>query len=113
MPTAGGVLNIVSGVFGIIGGLFMLLFGAFIQQAMDDYYMEPGYYELPVAFWWFLGFLILILSVAALVGGILAVQRKSWGLSLCGSIASILMGGNIFGILSTVFIALSRKDFTS
>ena len=112
MPTAGGVLDIISGIFGFIGSLFLFFFGAFFREFMQDYYFEFDYAGIPTAFWWFLGIVVLVLSIMAIVGGIFAVQRKSWGLALAGSICAILQGG-ILGIIATIFVALSRKEFRS
>jgi Na+-driven multidrug efflux pump len=112
MPTAGGVLNIISGAFGIIGSIFLFFFGAFMS-AFREYYYDPELYELPVAFWWIMGIFLIIVSVVALVGGIAAVQRRAWGLALAGSIAAILQGGNLLGIIAVIFIALSKNEFRS
>ena len=114
MPTAGGVLNIISGGFGIIGSLFLVFFATFFRDFMRDYYWDFSYYgDIPAAFFWFTGILLAVLSIFALIGGIFAVQRKSWGLALTGSICAILQGINILGIISTIFIAMSKKEFTS
>jgi uncharacterized membrane protein HdeD (DUF308 family) len=119
MPTAGGILNIISGVFGIIGGIFLVFFAAFFRHFMQDYYWDyygdynyyPGMEHIPVGFWWFLAIITIAIGILALIGGLFAIQRKNWGLALTGSICAILQGFNILGIISTVFIAMSRKEF--
>ncbi len=119
MPTAGGVLNIISGIFGLISsiflGFFASIFKAFIEDPDHwniDYQTYEALKDIPAGFWWFLVIVTAILSIVALIGGIFAVQRKGWGLALTGSICAILQNG-ILGIISTIFVALSRKEFTS
>jgi hypothetical protein len=112
MPAAGGILNIISGVFGILGS-FVFIFISTFMNSFDNFYTDPGIVDFPMALWWFAAAYLIITSIVALVGGIFAVQKKLWGLSLAGSIAAILQGGNILGIISTAFIALSKKEFKS
>jgi hypothetical protein len=114
MPTAGGVLNIISGIFGFIGSFFLAFIAVVVNRAVaagiiEDY---PRLAELPAAFFWFLAFILFVLSLITLLGGVLAVQRKAWGLALAGSICAILHS-NILGIIATVFVAMSRSEFKS
>ena len=57
-----------------------------------------------------IGMLIIVLSALPLIGGIYAVQRKNWGWALAGSIMAIFSSA-LVGIISTVLISLSRKEF--
>ncbi|MFC1866017.1 hypothetical protein ACFLYB_04830 [Chloroflexota bacterium] len=50
------------------------------------------------------------MSVVAIIGGIYTVQRKNWGLALTEAFCAIVPM-QILGILSIVFIALSKKEF--
>jgi hypothetical protein len=57
-----------------------------------------------------------ILSVFALVGGIVAVKRKSWGLAIVGGILGIFTIGPIFlgsiiSLVGLILVAVSRKEF--
>ncbi|MEW6143065.1 MAG: hypothetical protein AB1597_07960 [Chloroflexota bacterium] len=49
-----------------------------------------------------------ILGAIALIGGIYALSRSNWRLALIGSICAIPTG---IGVLSTIFVVLSRKEF--
>ena len=51
-----------------------------------------------------------IIGILALVGGIYAVQRKSWSLALAGSIAAILAFFPL-GIPAVILAAQSRNEF--
>ena len=57
-----------------------------------------------------LAILLAVSSSLPLIGGIYAVQRKSWGLALAGSIVAILPAAPL-GITSTILIALSKNEF--
>ena len=113
MPAAAGILNIISGVLGLLGSLVFFFMGSFFNWIQDHYYTGPGTDNVPMAFWWAMALFLMVISIVALAGGILAVQRKQWTVSLFGGIAAILQGMNILGIIATVFLALSKKEFTS
>jgi len=50
-----------------------------------------------------------VLGILAIVGGILAVRKKSVGMSLAGAISALLSG--LLGILAIIFIALGKRAF--
>ena len=98
-PIAGGVLAIVAGSTNLLVGLGMLL--AF-PAAMPFRFAFVAVGTL--------GALFLGTGAVALIGGISAVNRKRWGLSLAGGICAILSPAALLGILSTVFVALSKDE---
>ena len=99
-PTAGGILAIVGGAINLLAGLGLILF-SFVP-------FRPGLLTVGV-----LGALFLGTVIVALIGGISALQRKRWGLSLAGAICAISPPSTLLGILSVVFIAMARDEFTS
>jgi hypothetical protein len=52
---------------------------------------------------------IFALGVVAIVGGVSALRRRSFGLSLAGAICAL--PSHILGILAIIFISLSKKEF--
>ena len=98
-PVAGGILAIVGGSLNLLVGLGLLL--AF-----------PAAMPFKVAFMavGLLGVLFLATGAVALIGGISAVNRRRWGLSLAGGICAIMPPSTLLGILSTVFLALSKDE---
>ena len=106
MPTAAGILLIIAGVLGLIDWGIVLAFGTL------------------AAFIPFLGAIILIcgiigitFSVFALLGGIMAVQRKMWGLALTGSILGLFTVGfvgeaSLLSLIALILIAVSHREFT-
>lgn len=56
------------------------------------------------------GVIVLILGVLAILGGIFAIQRKSFALALIGAIFTI---PSILGLIGLILIAVSRDEFNS
>jgi hypothetical protein len=113
--TAGGVLSIVVGAFEVIGGGIMV---ALVSLRMPLRLLLLPFHRgvwfehiLPVIPPWLIivGGLLLILGILAIVGGISAVRRKSFGLSLAGAICAL--PSNILGILAVIFVSLSKREF--
>jgi hypothetical protein len=53
--------------------------------------------------------IFLILGIVAVVGGISAIRRKRFGLSLAGAICALLSG--LMGILAIILIVLGKREF--
>jgi hypothetical protein len=52
---------------------------------------------------------IIALGIVAIVGGISAIRRGSFGLSLAGAICAL--PSSIMGILAVIFVAVSKEKF--
>ena len=115
MPTAGGVLSIVSGVLGIVGSIVIFAFIPFISKLITgspefsgadaDEFMAVITISLVIS-----GLTMLIPSIFAIIGGAFATMRKRWGWALAGSICAALVSG-VLGIVAIVFIAMSKDEF--
>ncbi len=99
-PTAAGVLAIVAGALTVLTALALSLLMPI--AATSRYTMAPV-----AAF----GILWLAGGVVAIIGGIFALQRRHWGLALAGAICALLPPATLLGIVSTMFVALSRDEF--
>ena len=102
MPTAAGVLCIVSGSLGLLSKLGWSLFSSLLALHVSGFTFR------------ILGIILLfsaIFDIGAIIGGIFALQHRNWGLSLAGAISTLLAGSWLFGALSIIFISLSRKEF--
>jgi hypothetical protein len=115
--TAGGVLNIIGGVFELIGG------GIVVGIGIENIIGGPFWFIPDVP--WFpgreivagvlpaiiiiVGILILALGATGVAGGISALNRKSFGLSLAGSIC--ILPTVILGILAIIFVSVSKREF--
>ncbi len=113
--SAGGVLSIVAGAFEINGGGTMLASaGLGIEFRLWDFALYPGIWLehiIPVDSPWFIimGGLLALLGVIAILGGIWALRRRSFGLALAGAVCILPLG--ILGILAIVCIALAKREF--
>jgi hypothetical protein len=114
--TAGGILSIIGGAFEVIGGVIMMVLtirvGILLRLALIPFH--PGrWFEriIPVIPTWLIivGVPLIVLGIIAIVGGVSAMGRKSFGLSLAGAICAL--PSNILGILAVIFVSLSKKEF--
>jgi hypothetical protein len=114
--TAGGVLSIIAGALEVIGGLVIagLTIGIGILGRLAPIPFQPGDWGghiVPfIPFWLIIvGVPIFALGVVAIVGGVSALRRRSFGLALAGAICAL--PSNILGILAIIFVSLSKKEF--
>jgi len=75
-PTAAGILCIIAGTIAVISCIVFTVLGSIIAIFFGIAW--------PAVF----GVLSIILGIIAIVGGIYALRRKSWGLALAGSICA-------------------------
>jgi hypothetical protein len=111
----GGILTIVSGVLGLIWFLVIMAFIAFFKQIGGSYSFGYGLSDrevlsIIVLFYGFWAFLLLILGIISIVGGVYALKRQLWGLALAGAICSIFTFLPL-GIVATIFTAQAQKEF--
>ena len=115
--TAGGVLSIIGGVLELIGGGIAMGIG--INIIIGGTWWPPWvpWGEIGVVFFpaiipnifIIMGILILVLGAIGVAGGISALNRKSFGLSLVGAIC--ILPTAILGILAVIFVALGKREF--
>ena len=115
--SAGGILSIIVGAFEVIGGAVMLLlatgmctpFGILPLRFCAGPGPGHGMWAMPV--WWMvMGGVLVVLGILAIAGGISAVRRKSFGLSLLGAICA-LVPLNLLGLLAVIFVSLGKREF--
>jgi predicted ferric reductase len=96
-PVIGGTLSIISAC---ISFLFVVLLTIVLP-----YPYHHGRGVLMIA--------MLFASMLAVIGGVLAIKRKLWALSLIGVFASIFSVVGLLGIIATVLISTSKKEFNN
>ena len=114
--TAGGVLSIVGGSLQVIGGLLIaiLIVGIRILVRLARIPLYPGdwggHLVHSVPFWLLIvGVPIFALGIVAIVGGVSAIRRGSFGLSLAGAICAL--PSMILGVLAVIFVSVSKGEF--
>ena len=114
-PVVAGILNIVLGIFIVFGmfiitGLMVAFGGGILSIVRIAEFMPLWLSGLVQGVLIILAISLTVSSALPLIGGIYAIQRKSWGLALAGSIVAILLVAPI-GIISTILVALSKNEF--
>jgi len=114
--TAGGVLSIIGGGLQAIGG-------GIVVGIVIHYLIGGPLWPLPdIPLSWgeivldflpaiviIVGIVVLVLGAIGIAGGVSALNRKSFGLSLAGAIC--ILPTTLFGILAIIFVAASKKEF--
>jgi hypothetical protein len=107
---AGGGLSICAGLLEIVSGVALFTgFPSFLNNMLSELSLNC------------MGVPLLVLGIIAIVGGISAIRRKNFGLSLAGAICALpsgLMGIlNIIcvpmGILAIIFVSLGKREFSA
>ena len=97
-----GILNITAGV-GILVLCFWLVLAGGITTILGTPQWVPALlFGLAVPF--------VLLAILAVIGGIVALQRKIWGLALAGSIAAFFCCF-VLGIAAIILLVISRQEF--
>jgi hypothetical protein len=115
LVTAGGILSTIVGAFEIVGGGGMV--GSALSPAIRDTLLVPFYSSGPAVDLWAIygmptrliaeGVPLLVLGAIAVAGGVSAMRRKSFGLSMAGAVCAL--PSVIFGLsLAGAFPALDR-----
>ena len=118
--TAGGVLSIVAGVYLVVVGVSVavrLMLASDISPDGVRLWQEficyspffPFIVYWPSYRWVIIGGCVGILGIVAIIGGISALRRKRFGLSLAGAICALISG--LMGILAVIFVALGKREF--
>jgi len=117
--TAGGILSIIGGALEVIGGGILLgltiahrelfrLVGHGVWGGTPAILFGPfGFVDLISLI--IVGVPLLVLGIIAIVGGVSAIRRKRFGLSLAGAICAL--PSVILGLLAVIFVALRKREF--
>ena len=117
--SAGGILSIVVGAFEVIGGGTMVALVSLriaLRPWLSSFWPGVpgawhGYSWAVVPIWPIIvGGLLLVLGIIAIAGGVSAIRRKSFGLSLAGAICA-LIPLNLLGLLAVIFVSLGKREF--
>jgi hypothetical protein len=123
--SAGGVLSIVAGISQIISGVALVV----NTEVLSSYYrtlpelsflpflptsLRDGILGIYLSYgitiqWVIIGVCIGVLGILAVVGGLSAIRRKRFGLSLAGAICAL--PSCILGIPAVIFVALGKREF--
>jgi len=114
--TAGGVLSIVGGAFEVVGGAIMVglviahreLLRLGSTRGYPGIFLEP-FGAVDLIWLIIVGVPIFALGIVAIIGGVSAIRRNNFGLSLAGTICAL--PSVPLGILAVIFVALGKREF--
>ena len=109
LPVAGGALILVSGILGLVWWGLFIAAGTAASNTIP--FFGAGFANIILV----CGAIGIIFSLIAVLGGVMGVMRKMWGLALVGGIFGLLsIGyflGSILGLVGLILVAISKKDF--
>jgi hypothetical protein len=114
----GGILSIVSGAFGVFTGIAIALFSIIL---MNMVFSGPSFRGTapPDEFllimrivYGGMGVFYVLVGATSIVGGIMAVKKKHWGMALAGAIAASVVFYPV-GIAAVIFVSMSQPEFVS
>ena len=107
---AGGVLSIIAGSLYLVGWLAVAMI---LNRLIGVGYFAENVPLSSAASIWIVALPFLILAVIAIIGGIFALNKKYWGFALAGAICAIFSPATwIIGVTATVFICISKREFS-
>jgi hypothetical protein len=112
-----GILSIISGAFSALGVLIMIVYAALFYfilktpSAKADSSSEMVLTVFMIVFC-IIGVVLALLGALGIVGGILSIKRKKWGVALAGSIAGAITCLPC-GVAAIVFTAMAKSEFNT
>ena len=121
--TAGGILSIVAGIYltvigvSVVVGMMLPSAVAILPSGVVRVWYQfiatsvffPFIVFWPSYQWGIIGGCFGILGIVAVIGGISAIRRKRFGLSLAGAICAL--PSVILGIPAVILVALGKREF--
>ena len=110
--TVAGILDITAGIMGFLGGipiLVLALGGAALLGSIPEPEANRVAF-LPLALFLPLSIFCFVAGLVAIIGGMAALNRRRWGLSVAGAIAAIF-GFFPLGIAAVIFTVLAEPEF--
>jgi hypothetical protein len=109
----GGVLSVIAGGSAILGGVVLATLGILGSSALvlvHDPDVPNLVKLLPLLFFYTLAMLLFVSGGLAVAGGVSALQRRSWGMALAGSIAAVLCVLPL-GVPAVILIVMAEAEF--
>ena len=94
-----------AGILAIIGGCFGIGVGAAVASGAALYGALTGMGMLGA-----IGAPLIGIGIVALIGGIVALRRKTWGFALTGAILALFPIVPL-GVLAIIFVFMGKREF--
>jgi len=104
-PTTAGILGIIAGAIAVILGLVLAVAGGILGTILGVFIpfiggAVAGLFAIPV-----------ILGIVAIIGGVYALKRRSWGFALAGSICTFFCVW-FLGVPAIILVILGKREFS-
>jgi len=116
-PLIAGILLMIAGVLALVSWISVItmdvsMIDMSVLQELDPTITPERIQEILVI----CGTIGCILAIIPILGGILALKRKLWGISLAGGIVGLFTIGPIFAssilaLIGLILVATSKKEF--
>ena len=119
-PMIGGILLSIAGIIGLIYGVYITTNVDFFTSMIDISYLQSLDPNITIETMKdtivICGTILSIISIFPILGGILSLKRKLWGVVLACSIIGLFSIGYIFTssilcLIALVLIAVSKREF--
>ncbi len=115
-PTIAGILLIIAGILAILFGVLLYQINTSTIDISQFQDIDPDITSEQIkTFFTMCGTAFCILGIFPILGGILALKRKLWGITLVGGIIGLLSFGffisSILSLIAIILLAISRKEF--
>lgn len=113
LPMVGGIMLLIAGIISISFWGYIIALGT---AAVSLVPIPPEMAGTVVTILVVCGSIAIIISLITLLGGVMAMQRKMWGLALAGGILGLFtLGwfalGSILSLIGLILVAVSRREF--
>ena len=109
MPVIAGGLMLADGGLKLLG-LVVLIFASIFLIVPESF----GSINFPLAgvgIFTVVALPLVILAVLAILGGVTAIGRKKYWLSMTGAIAAFIIPFSLLGLAAIILLAISRQEF--
>ena len=112
-PVTAGILDIVSGAIGMVGGFYLVILSQIFRTIREILGLDPlliQQIEEIISQMIAVPFIVVLIGIISIIGGVYALQRRIWGLAVAGAISSCIVFP-IFGLPSIIITALAKDEF--
>jgi hypothetical protein len=112
--TVAGVLDIIAGGMALIGGVVLVGLGALGSSVLASVPADVhgAVKLLPLLIFYPLALLLFAQGAVAIAGGVAALNRRSFGLAVAGSIIAVLLFLPL-GVVALVLTIMAEPEFRS
>ena len=113
LPLLGGALLVVAAILAIATWAYVIVAGSAFINSFVPAGMGAGFLTGIIVVCGAIG---IILGLIALLGGVMALMRKMWGVAILGAILGLFTIGfwglsSLLSLVALIVIAVSHKDF--